>query len=105
MVQNALESLVDVKTHLITFSDDMDGLRKIPENVPNKQMLKDYIGKPLTSIPDPFEKYESFGHHNNAKLQSFLDKFNLRKEHIIINQNVSEELCVSKFKEGKRFRD
>ena len=82
MVQNALESLVDVKTHLITFSDDMDGLRKIPENVPNKQMLKDYIGKPLTSIPDPFEKYESFGHHNNAKLQSFLDKFNFKYEFI-----------------------
>ena len=82
MVQNALESLVDVKTHLITFSDDMDGLRKIPENVPNKQMLKDYIGKPLTSIPDPFEKYESFGHHNNAKLQSFLDKFDFKYEFI-----------------------
>ena len=49
MVQKALENLFDVKTHLITFSDDMDGLRKIPENVPNKQMLKDYIGKPLTS--------------------------------------------------------
>jgi lysyl-tRNA synthetase class 1 len=53
----------------------MDGLRKIPDNVPNKEMLKNYLGKPLTSIPDPFEKYESFGEHNNARLKSFLDQF------------------------------
>ena len=76
MVRNALESMIDCKTKLITFSDDMDGLRKVPENVPNKDMLKEYIGIPLTSIPDPFEKFESFGHHNNAKLRSFLDRFN-----------------------------
>ena len=75
MVRNALESLVDCPTQLITFSDDMDGLRKVPDNVPNQEMLSKYIGKPLTSIPDPFEKYESFGHHNNAMLRSFLDKF------------------------------
>ncbi len=76
MVRNAFMSLIDCPTKLYTFSDDMDGLRKVPENVPNKKMLADNIGKPLTSIPDPFEKYESFGHHNNAKLRSFLDKFN-----------------------------
>ena len=76
MVKNAFESLIDCKTKLVTFSDDMDGLRKVPENVPNKKMLYEYIGKPLTSIPDPFEKYDSFGDHNNAKLRSFLDKFN-----------------------------
>ena len=75
MVKNALESIIDIKTKLITFSDDMDGLRKVPENVPNKEMLTEHIGKPLTSIPDPFNKYESFGHHNNAKLKSFLDSF------------------------------
>ena len=75
MVRNSLMSLIDCPTKLIAFSDDMDGLRKIPDNVPNKHMLKEYIGKPLTSIPDPFEKYESFGHHNNAKLRSFLDEF------------------------------
>ena len=82
MVKNAFESLVDCKAKLITFSDDMDGLRKIPENVPNKEMLKEFIGKPLTSIPDPFEKFESFGHHNNAKLRSFLDKFNFEYDFI-----------------------
>jgi lysyl-tRNA synthetase class 1 len=75
MVKNAFEALVDCDTKMITFSDDMDGLRKVPDNVPNKDMLRQYIGKPLTSIPDPFEKFESFGHHNNAKLRSFLDKF------------------------------
>ena len=75
MVRNALMSLIDCPTKLIAFSDDMDGLRKVPDNVPNKNMLNQYIGKPLTSIPDPFEKYESFGHHNNAKLRSFLDEF------------------------------
>ena len=76
MVKNAFESLINCKAKIITFSDDMDGLRKVPANVPNKEMLKEFIGKPLTSIPDPFEKFESFGHHNNAKLRSFLDKFN-----------------------------
>ena len=82
MVKNAFDSLVDCKSKLITFSDDMDGLRKVPENVPNKDMLKEFIGKPLTAIPDPFNKYESFGHHNNAKLRSFLDKFNFEYEFI-----------------------
>ena len=82
MVKNALESLISCKTKLITFSDDMDGLRKVPENVPNKEMLKNFIGKPLTSIPDPFDKFESFGHHNNAKLRSFLDKFNFEYEFV-----------------------
>ncbi len=76
MVRNAFKSLIDCPTKLITFSDDMDGLRKVPDNVPNRKMLSEHIGKPLTSIPDPFEKYESFGDHNNAKLRSFLDEFN-----------------------------
>ena len=75
MVRNAFMSLVDCPTKLIAFSDDMDGLRKVPDNVPNKNMLSENIGKPLTTIPDPFEKFESFGHHNNAKLRSFLDEF------------------------------
>ena len=82
MVRKALESLIDCETKLITFSDDMDGLRKIPDNVPNKDMLKKYIGKPLTSIPDPFEKFESFGHHNNALLRFFLDEFNFEYDFV-----------------------
>jgi len=82
MVKNALTSIVECPTKLITFSDDMDGLRKVPENVPNKDMLKEFLGKPLTSIPDPFDKFESFGHHNNAKLRSFLDEFNFDYEFV-----------------------
>ena len=82
MIRNALESIIDCKTKLVAFSDDMDGLRKVPDNVPNKKMLNEYIGKPLTSIPDPFEKFESFGHHNNAKLQSFLNKFNFEYDFV-----------------------
>ena len=76
MVQNAFHHLTGKNTKLICFSDDMDGFRKVPENVPNKQMLEKYIDIPLTSVPDPFDKYESFGSYNNAKLIEFLDKFN-----------------------------
>ena len=86
MVQNAFNSLVDCSTRLIVFSDDMDGLRKIPENVPNQDMLRKFIGKPLTSIPDPFGKYESFGNHNNAKLKSFLEKFNFEYDFVSSTQ-------------------
>jgi lysyl-tRNA synthetase, class I len=62
-------------TRLIAFSDDMDGLRKVPDNVPNAELLADNLGRPLTQIPDPFGTHESFAHHNNAMLQGFLDRF------------------------------
>ena len=75
MVKNAFKIITNYPASIITFSDDMDGLRKVPENVPNKSMLEKHIGIPLTSIPDPFGKYKSFGHHNNSKLKSFLDDF------------------------------
>jgi lysyl-tRNA synthetase class 1 len=75
MVRRAYEALSDVPTRLIAFSDDMDGLRKVPDNVPNQAMLTQHLGKPLTAIPDPFGKYESFAHHNNAMLRTFLDRF------------------------------
>src|ERR1700722_13460210 len=64
-----------IKTRLIAFSDDMDGLRKVPDNVPNKEMLSEHLGKPLTKIPDPFGTHSSFGAHNNARLRAFLDTF------------------------------
>ncbi len=76
MMINALSHLEKIDNELITFSDDMDGLRKIPDNVPNKDLLKENLGKPLTSIPDPFNKYSSFGEHNNELLKKFLKKFN-----------------------------
>ena len=75
MVRRAFETLSDTPTKLIAFSDDMDGLRKVPDNVPNQDMLKAHLGKPLTKIPDPFGKFESFAHHNNAMLRAFLDQF------------------------------
>ena len=77
MVRHAFEVLSEgkIKTRLIAFSDDMDGLRKVPDNVPNKEMLASHLGKPLTQIPDPFGKFESFAHHNNAMLRDFLDRF------------------------------
>src|SRR3546814_19414239 len=58
----------------------MDGLRKVPDNIPNKEMVAEHLGKPLTRIPDPFGKYESFGHHNNARLRGFLDTFGFEYE-------------------------
>ncbi len=75
MMINALNHIQKIDHELITFSDDMDGLRKVPENIPNDQILKENLGKPLTSIPDPFEKYKSFGEHNNEMLKKFLKKF------------------------------
>ena len=75
MVRNAFHALSDVPTKLIAFSDDMDGLRKVPDNVPNQDMLREHLGKPLTRIPDPFDKFQSFAHHNNAMLREFLDRF------------------------------
>jgi lysyl-tRNA synthetase, class I len=75
MVRRAFEAMSDVPTRLIAFSDDMDGLRKVPDNVPNQDMLTAHLGKPLTAIPDPFGKFDSFAAHNNAMLREFLDRF------------------------------
>jgi len=76
MMINALRHMDNIDTELITFSDDMDGLRKVPENIPNDKILKDNLGKPLTAIPDPFKKFKSFAEHNNTMLKQFLKKFN-----------------------------
>ena len=83
MVRHAFEVLTEgrIKTRLICFSDDMDGLRKVPDNVPNKDMLAAYLEKPLTSVPDPFDnEHASFAHHNNAMLRGFLDQFGFAYE-------------------------
>ena len=79
-VRKAFETISDVPTHLIAFSDDMDGLRKVPDNLPNQAMIAANLGKPLTVIPDPFGTHESFGAHMNARLRSFLDSFGFRYE-------------------------
>jgi lysyl-tRNA synthetase class 1 len=75
MIRRAFEAISDIPTRLICFSDDMDGMRKVPENVPNQEMLHEHLQKPLTAVPDPFGEYNSFGGHNNAMLRRFLDRF------------------------------
>ncbi len=75
MIVNALNHLTDLPKEIITFSDDMDGLRKVPDNVPKKEVLNNNLHKPLTSVPDPFEKFSSFGEHNNEMLKKFLNEF------------------------------
>ncbi len=77
MVLRAFKRLApDIPVKLICFSDDMDGFRKVPSNVPNQEMLKGALGQPLTKVPNPFDtEYESYAHHNNAQLRAFLDSF------------------------------
>ena len=78
MILNALEQISEKKVNLIAFSDDLDGLRKVPDNVPNQEKLLEYLNQPLTSVPDPFNKYGSFGEHNNSMLKTFLDDFGFK---------------------------
>ena len=76
LIRNAFEKISpEKKTKLICFSDDLDGLRKIPENIPNPEKMEPYLGKPLTQVPDPFGEYASFGESNNERLKKFLDGF------------------------------
>jgi lysyl-tRNA synthetase, class I len=82
MVRHAFRVLTDdkIKTRLIAFSDDMDGLRKVPDNIPNRELIEPHLGKPLTRVPDPFGTHASFGEHNNARLRAFLDAFGFEYE-------------------------
>src|SRR6202162_2780657 len=88
MVRHAFRVLTDdkIKTRLIAFSDDMDGLRKVPDNVPNKDMVARHLGKPLTKVPDPFGTHPSFGEHNKARLRAFLDAFDFEYEFLSSTQ-------------------
>ena len=92
MVVNALNQLTNIPKEIITFSDDMDGLRKVPDNVPNQEILNENLHKPLTTIPDPFNKFGSFGEHNNEMLKKFLNQFNFK-----YNFKSSTELYKSGF--------
>jgi lysyl-tRNA synthetase class 1 len=82
MIRRAFQEISDIPTRLICFSDDLDGMRKVPGNVPNPEMLREHLQKPLTSVPDPFGQFESFGHHNNAMLRRFLDTFGFDYEFV-----------------------
>jgi lysyl-tRNA synthetase class 1 len=91
MVRHAFRVLTEdkVKTRLIAFSDDMDGLRKVPDNIPQRDMVAQHLGKPLTRVPDPFGSHPSFGEHNNARLRAFLDTFGFEYEFL------SSTLCYT----------
>ncbi|MGR3661370.1 MAG: lysine--tRNA ligase [Paracoccaceae bacterium] len=80
MVRRAFSVISDIPTKLLVFSDDMDGMRKVPGNVPNPEALHQYLQRPLTAVPDPFGKYDSFGDHNNAMLRRFLETFDFEYE-------------------------
>ncbi len=82
MVRHAFETLSDIPTRLVEFSDDMDGMRKVPDNVPNQEMLREHLGKPLSRVPDPFGTHESFAAHNNALLREFLDRYGFDYEFV-----------------------
>ncbi|MFQ5624695.1 MAG: hypothetical protein ACE5FS_15025, partial [Paracoccaceae bacterium] len=82
MVRRAFETLSDIPTRLICFSDDLDGLRKVPGNVPNREMLAEDLNLPLTRVRDPFGTHASFGEHNNARLNAFLDRFGFDYEFV-----------------------
>ncbi|MDX1540446.1 MAG: lysine--tRNA ligase, partial [Geminicoccaceae bacterium] len=75
LVRRAFERISGLEARLYAFSDDMDGLRSVPDNIPNAQMVRDHLGKPLTSIPDPYGTAESYGQHMNGRLKAFLDAF------------------------------
>ena len=82
MVRRAFQEISDVPTRLYAFSDDLDGFRSVPDNIPKQEMMAEHLGKPLTSVPDPFGTHESFGAHNNARLQAFLDDFGFDYEFV-----------------------
>ena len=82
MVRHAFRHLSDRPTRLVVFSDDLDGLRRVPDNLPGEPMLRAHLGRSLTDIPDPYGKFPSFGAHNNAMLQSFLDRFGFEYEFV-----------------------
>lgn len=77
MVRHAFTQLSDIPTRLLCFSDDMDGLRKVPDNIPNGEAMAPFLNFPLTAVPDPFGQYPSFGEHNNARLKAFIDALGL----------------------------
>lgn len=76
MVKKALSKITTLPIEVISFSDDLDTLRKVPSNIPNSDILSTHLGKPVSMVPDPFRKYESFGHYNNMKMKTFIKQFN-----------------------------
>ena len=82
MIRRAFEEISDIPTKMVCFSDDLDGMRKVPSNVPNADSLTEHLQRPLTRVPDPFGTHDSFGDHNNAMLRRFLDTFGFEYDFI-----------------------
>jgi lysyl-tRNA synthetase class 1 len=82
MVRRAFAEISDIPTRLIVFSDDLDGMRKVPDNLPQPEMMREHLHRPLSAVPDPFGTHESFAHHNNAMLRRFLDAFGFDYEFV-----------------------
>lgn len=106
MIRRAFEAISDIPTRLVCFSDDLDGMRKVPENVPNQELLQANIQKPLTAVPDPFGEYPSFGDHNNAMLRRFLDTFGFQYDFVSSSEfyrsgqfDTILKLCVERYDE------
>ena len=98
MVRQAFATLSDAPTRLVAFSDDMDALRKVPDNVPNRDMLAQHLGMPLTRVPDPFGSNESFAAVNNARLRAFLDQYGFDYEFV----SSTAEYRAGRFDDGIR---
>ena len=101
MIMRAFQELSDLPTRLVCFSDDLDGMRKVPGNVPNPESLTEHLQRPLTSVPDPFGQYESFGHHNNAMLRRFLDTFGFEYDFISATEFYQSGQFDSGFASGR----
>jgi len=109
MVLNAFKKLSNIPVKLFAFSDDLDGLRKVPDNIPNKSILEENLHKPLTAIPDPFNKFKSFGEHNNNMLKKFLDDFNFKYEFKssteLYTKGIFDEALISVLKNYNKIMD
>jgi lysyl-tRNA synthetase class 1 len=99
LVRHAFQQLSDIPTKLLCISDDMDGLRKVPENIPNPEMVREHLGKPLTSIPDPFGTHESYGAHMNARLCGFLDHYGFEYEFVSSTKQYRDGVYDEKLRE------
>jgi len=105
LVRHAFQTMSDIPTRLIAVSDDMDGLRKVPDNLPNQEMITANLGKPLTAIPDPFGTHESFGAHMNARLCEFLDHYGFDYEFISSTEQYRKGVYDEKLLEALKHYD
>jgi lysyl-tRNA synthetase class 1 len=105
LVRHAFQKISDIPTRLFCVSDDMDGLRKVPDNIPNQDMVRAHLGKPLTAIPDPFGTHESYGAHMNARLCGFLDQYGFEYEFLSSTEQYRKGVYDEKLLEALKHYD